>query len=50
MDDEQIGEASWVAQAVTGTSSYLHGIGYDLDQLNREIEEIVEHVKKSAQG
>jgi AhpD family alkylhydroperoxidase len=48
MDDEQIKEASWVAQSVTGASAYLYGIGYSKEQFNQELDEMVEHLKKSA--
>ena len=47
MDDEQIKEASWVAQSVTGLSAYFYGIGYDKEQFDQEVDAIVEHLKKS---
>jgi hypothetical protein len=49
MDDEDVKEASWVAQSVTGLSAYLYGIGQDVEQFKQALEAIVEHVKKSAQ-
>ena len=49
MDDEQIKEASWTAQAVTGFSAYLYGIGYSQQTFLQELDAIVEHIKKSAQ-
>lgn len=50
MDEEQFKEANWVAQSVTGLSAYLYGIRYDKEQAREELEAIVEHLKKSAQG
>jgi hypothetical protein len=49
MDDEQVKEASWVAQSVTGLSAYLYGIGYSHEQFDQDLDAIVEHIKKSAQ-
>ncbi len=49
MDDEQIKEASWAVQSVTGLSSYLYGIGYNREQFDQELDAMVEHLKKSAQ-
>ena len=47
MDDEQIKEASWVAQYVAGISAYLYGIRYSHEQAKEELEQIVEHIKKT---
>jgi hypothetical protein len=49
MSDEQIKEAAWLVQSVTGTSSYLYGIRYDRDHFNQELDTAVENIKKSAQ-
>ena len=49
MDDEQVKEASWTAQIVTGFSVYLYGIGYSLEQWQQELAAIGEHAEKSAQ-
>jgi hypothetical protein len=49
MDDEQVKEASWVAQAVTGFSVYLYSIGYSMELWHQELEAIGEHLAKSAQ-
>ncbi len=49
MDDEQVREASWVAQSVTGLSAYFYGIGYSQEKFMQELDAIVEHIKKSAQ-
>ena len=49
MDDEQIKEAAWVAQIITGLSVYLYGIGYSLEQRQQELEKIGEHAARSAQ-
>jgi hypothetical protein len=48
MGDEQVKEASWVVQSVTGASAYLHGVGYDKQTIKQEIAAAVEHIKKSA--
>jgi len=48
--EEQVKEASWVAQSVTGISAYLYGIGYSQEQGKEELEKIVEHIKKSGHG
>ena len=50
MSEEQLKEASWVVQSVTGTSSYLYGIGYSKEQWAQEVDAVVEHVRKSAQA
>ncbi len=49
MNDEQVKEASWVVQVVTGLSAYLYGIGYDVEKWQQEVDAAVEHIKKSAQ-
>ena len=49
MDNEQVQEASWVAQSVTGLSAYLYGIGYSHEKFMQELDAMVEHIKKSAQ-
>ena len=46
MTDEQVKEAGWVAQSVTGVSAYLYGIGSDKDEVEKEIAAIVEYIKK----
>ena len=46
IDDEQMMEASWVAQVVAGLSAYVYGIGYDKELNQREIDATVEHIKK----
>ena len=48
MSDEQLKEASWAAQSVTGLSSYMYGVDYDLDVFLKEVDQIVEHIKNSA--
>jgi hypothetical protein len=48
MSDEQVKEASWVVQSVTGASAYLQGVGYSKDTLKQEVAAAVEHIKKSA--
>ena len=48
MGDEHIKEASWVAQSVTGASSYFYGVDYNKDTFKQEVARAVEHIKKSA--
>ena len=48
MDDEQIKEASWTVQTVTGTSSYAYGLGYSVEKWKQEVDAAVEYIKKSA--
>ncbi len=47
-DGEQMKEAGWVVQAVAGASAYIYSTGYDKAKFQRELEQIVEHIKKSA--
>ena len=49
MDDEQVKEAAWAAQTITGFSVYLYGIGYSKEQWLQELAAIGEHAAKSAQ-
>lgn len=49
LDDEQIREAAWTVQSVTGASAYAHGVGYDLDVWHRELDRAVEYVKAHSQ-
>ena len=49
MDDEQVKEASWAAQIITGFSAYLYGIGYSMEQWHQELEAMGEHAARSAQ-
>ncbi len=49
MSDEQVKEAGWTAQVVTGFSAYLYGIGYSQETFMQELDAIVEHIKQSAQ-
>ena len=50
MGDDQVKEASWAAQSVTGLSTYLYGVGYDLEQFDQELDKIVEYVQRAAQS
>jgi hypothetical protein len=45
MTDEQITEAAGAVQQSTGASSYLHGIGYNVDTFKRELASAVKHIK-----
>ena len=47
MNDEQIKEAGWVVQNVTGASAYLYGVRYNQDKFRQELDTLVEHRKKS---
>jgi len=47
MDAEQIKEAGWVAQNVSGASTYLHGIRYNQETFMQELDTLVEFRKKS---
>ena len=48
MTDEQIKEAGWVAQSVTGASAYLYGVGYSGEKFKQEVDRAVEHIKAAA--
>ena len=45
--EEQIKEAGWVVQSVTGASAYLYGTGYDIGKFEQQVDQIVEHIKKT---
>jgi hypothetical protein len=45
LDEDQIKEAAWTVQSVTGASAYAHGVDYDLDQWHRELDRAVEYIK-----
>ena len=47
MNDEQIKEAGWVVQNVTGASAYLHGVRYNQETFGQELDALVEFRKKS---
>jgi len=49
MGEEQVKEASWVAQSVTGLSAYLYGTAVNVEHFEQTLEKIVEYIKKSAQ-
>ncbi len=44
--DEQVREASWVVQSVTGASSYIYGTDYDIGKFKEELDRMVEHLRK----
>jgi len=48
MTDEQITEAAGAVNQSTGTSSYLHGIDYNLDTFKQELNAAVKHIKGHA--
>ncbi len=45
LNDEQIKEAAWTVQSVTGASAYAHGVDYDLDQWHKELDRAVDYIK-----
>ncbi len=47
VSDEQIKEAGWTAQSVTGSSAYVHSVDYGVERFNKELDKIVEHIKTS---
>lgn len=50
LDEEQIREASWTVQNVTGASAYVYGIDYPKDKFKEELDRAVEHIKKTSGG
>ena len=48
MDDAQIQEASYAVLQSVGFSSYLHGIGYSLEQFLKELGAAVEYLKSQS--
>jgi hypothetical protein len=50
LNDEQIKEAAWAVQSVTGASAYAHGVDYDLDKWRQELDQAVAHIKAQAQA
>jgi hypothetical protein len=49
LNDEQIKEAAWTVQSVSGASAYAHGVDYDLDVWHKELDRAVEHIKAHSQ-
>lgn len=45
LNEEQIKEASWLVQNVTGASAYLYGVGYNSDIFKQELDQLVEYRK-----
>jgi hypothetical protein len=48
MDEEQIKEASWAVQSVSGASAYLHSVNYSHQKFKEELDKAVEYIKKKA--
>jgi hypothetical protein len=46
---EQIREAGWTAQSVTGASAYMHSIDYDRARFKQEVDNAVDFIKRSMQ-
>lgn len=47
ISEEQIKEAGWMAQSVTGASAYIHSIDYSRDQFKEEVGQAVDFIKRS---
>jgi hypothetical protein len=45
LNDEQIKEAAWTVQSVSGASAYAYGVAYDTDVWRQELDRAVAHVK-----
>ena len=45
MSEDQIREAAWTVQEVTGSSGYMHAVDYDLEKFRRELDRLSEHIK-----
>jgi hypothetical protein len=45
LNDEQIKEAAWTVQSVTGASGYAYGVAYDAKVWREELDRAVAHVK-----
>ena len=45
IQDEQLKEAGWVVQNVTGASAYLNGVGYDVTTFKNELDTLAEYRK-----
>jgi hypothetical protein len=45
---EQIREAGWVVQSVTGASAYLYSTDYDPAEFKKELERMKEHAAQTA--
>ena len=45
MGDQEVQEASAAAGQVVGFSSYLHGVGYSVEQFVRELDAAVQYIK-----
>lgn len=48
MGDEQIKEAGWVVQSVTGASAYMYSVGYNRDKFQQELDNAVAYIKQRA--
>jgi hypothetical protein len=49
MGAAQFQEAAAVAQQVVGFSAYLHGVGYSVEQFQRELDAAVKHIQSQQQ-
>ncbi len=48
MSDEQIKEAGWATQSVTGASAYMHSVDYSREKFKQELDQAVDYIKKTA--
>ena len=46
-NEEQIKEAGWVVQTVTGVSAYFYSRSYDTGKFKKELDQMVDHIKKT---
>ena len=45
LGEDQVKEAGWAAQTVTGASAYLYGVDYDQDQFRKDLDAVLEHAQ-----
>lgn len=48
IEGNQVKDAAWAVQSVTGASSYIYGVQYDHAAFKKELAQIVEHVRSTA--
>jgi AhpD family alkylhydroperoxidase len=49
LDERQMNEASWAANLTAGSSTYLYGIGYNMEKFKEELDRIIAHFPETAQ-
>ena len=45
LGEDEVKEASWAAQTVTGVSAYLYGIDYDQDRFRKDLDAVLERAQ-----